>query len=61
MKIFKTYTYTWWQIALLKLAMLCIGIAIGVHWHDLFVSCYTYLFGIGLVIGIYLAYISFRA
>jgi fatty acid desaturase len=34
--IFKSYTFTWWQIGIFKLALLAFGAAIGAYWHDFF-------------------------
>lgn len=56
----RDYTLAWWQIGLLKLAMLCIGIAIGAHWQQFFAPYAIYLFGVGLILGLYIAYVSFE-
>lgn len=55
MKMFKAATYSWWQIGLLKLALLCIGIAIGAYWPAIFLPYIAVLVAIGIVLGIYLA------
>ncbi len=54
MKIFKDITYAWWQIGLLKLALLCCGIAIGANWPLFFVQYTTLLIILFLVSGLYL-------
>lgn len=36
MKIFHDYTFTWWQLALLKVSLLALGILIGSLWAGLF-------------------------
>ncbi len=36
MNLFKSYTFTWWQIGILKLALLSLGAVIGAYWHDFF-------------------------
>ncbi len=59
MKIFKQYTYSWGQIALFKLALLSLGIAIGANWPHIFIDYTIVLIMIGLMVGIYIAIISF--
>jgi len=34
--LFQSYTFTWWQIGILKLALLSLGAVIGAYWHDFF-------------------------
>ncbi|RJQ29146.1 hypothetical protein C4565_02685 [Candidatus Parcubacteria bacterium] len=60
MDIFKTRTYTWWQVALIKITLLFIGIGIGSYWAETFYPIALLLIVIGLVIGIYLAVITLR-
>lgn len=36
MHIFKSYTYTWEQLGVFKLALLSIGTIIGSLWHEFF-------------------------
>jgi len=33
---FKTYTVTWWQVGLLKVSLIALGILIGSTWHEFF-------------------------
>ncbi|MBM3506574.1 MAG: hypothetical protein FJX64_02410 [Alphaproteobacteria bacterium] len=38
MNLFRSYTFTWWQIGVLKLALLGIGVLVGAAWHELFTA-----------------------
>ena len=58
MKIFRNYTYSWWQIGLLKLALLSIGIAIGARWYEVFLPYFIALVVFGLVFGFCLLFVS---
>ena len=60
MNIFKNYTFTWWQVGILKVSVVCIGVAIGANWPEVFVQYTTALIGIAVVLGIYLVVISFK-
>lgn len=60
MKVFRNYTFGWWQMALFKVCLLAIGVAIGSYWHEIFSQCIPVLVIGGIVIGIYLAVISFK-
>jgi hypothetical protein len=60
MNIFKDYTYKWWQMALLKICMALIGIAIGAYWQKIFLSHVVILLVVGFAIGFYLVFITFR-
>ncbi len=60
MNIFKNYTYSWWQVGLLKLALLCFGIVIGAHWSDVFAPFIIYLIFLGIALAIYMGFISLR-
>lgn len=60
MKIFKTGTYTWWQVGLLKFVMLCFGIAIGSQWPELFSALLIPLLVAGFMLGIYLLVVWIR-
>jgi hypothetical protein len=60
MNIFHSTTFTWWQMALFKWAVLFIGIAIGTTWPEVFAPYVATLLIIGLVISIYLGAVWFR-
>ena len=60
MNPFKSYSFTWWQIGVFKLAMLAIGCAIGAYWHEFFGSILTVLIVIAVVTSIYIMYVSMK-
>jgi hypothetical protein len=60
MTLFKSYTYRWWQIGLFKLALLAIGIAIGAYWQEIFLPYLAVVLAVGIVLGVYIALVSFR-
>lgn len=37
-KIFRSYTFAWWQLSLLKISLLALGLAVGSTWPELFAS-----------------------
>jgi len=60
MTIFKNYTYSWWQIGLFKLALLSLGIVIGVYWKEIFSQYINVFLGIGIVLSLYIMSVSFK-
>jgi len=54
MNLFKDGTLTWWEAGILKVSVLCIGIAIGANWPQLFVQHTIFLVVLGLILGLYL-------
>lgn len=60
MKIFKSYTYTWWQIAIFKLALLSFGIMVGSYFYDFFRANLIVLIIFWIISGGYIWYISFK-
>ncbi|MFA6257875.1 MAG: hypothetical protein WC671_02600 [Candidatus Paceibacterota bacterium] len=60
MNIFKNYTYSWWQVGLLKLALFSFGLAVGAYWHEVFSQYITLLIVLGVILAIYIGFISFR-
>lgn len=60
MDIFRNYTFPWWQVGLLKLALLSLGIAIGSYCQATYLPYATALAGLGIVLGAYIAWLSFR-
>lgn len=59
MNPFRSYTYKWWQIGILKFALLFIGIIIGAHWPKFFLENLTFLIILAIIGSIYMIYISF--
>ena len=60
MNIFRNYTFTWWQAGILKASVVCIGVAIGANWPEGFAKYTTILIAIAVVLGIYIAVVSFK-
>jgi hypothetical protein len=60
MKIFKKYTYSWWQIGIFKLSLLCFGVTIGAYWQYVFLPYLPIILGGGVVLGFYVMAISLR-
>lgn len=50
----------WWQIGLLKLSVLSLGIAIGARWPEVFLPYLTHLIVITVLLGIYLLFVWFK-
>ena len=53
-------TLTWWQLGLLKLAVLVLGIAIGANWPEVFMQYTVVLVTVGLLLSIYLTVVWFK-
>ena len=60
MNPFKSYTFTWWQIGVFKLALLAIGVAIGAYWHQLFEANLVALLVVAILASAYIAYVSLK-
>jgi len=60
MSIFKSYTYTWWEIAIFKVALLSLGIILGVYWHTIFQQYLMLLAIAGALGSLYVGYVSFK-
>jgi len=60
MKLFKSYTFSWWQMGVFKLALVAIGAAIGAYWHEFFGAYLTALIVIAVIAGAYIMYVSLK-
>lgn len=58
--MFKNSSLTWWQMGILKLSLLSIGVAIGSQWAEIFLPYAAWLAGVGIVLGLYIAFAWFR-
>jgi hypothetical protein len=61
MNIFKSTRFTWYQLGLLKWAVLFIGIAIGAYWPEVFAPYVMTLLIIGILISVYLIFVWIRS
>ena len=57
---FKSYTFTWWQVAIFKLALLAVGAAIGCYWFSFFRSILALLIIIAVIAGLYILFICLK-
>lgn len=60
MNLFKSYTFSWQEIGIFKVALLAIGIIIGAYWPDFFRGNLTLLVVIALVAGAYSWYVAIK-
>lgn len=60
MKIFHDYTFTWWQIGILKLCLIAFGVAVGATWPGAFIGWVVALWLIFAVTAVYLYYIGIK-
>ncbi|MDP2650241.1 MAG: hypothetical protein Q8P16_01625 [bacterium] len=60
MNIFKSYTYTWWQIGIFKLALLSIGALAGAYWHEFFLDKKAIFIAIAIIASAYIMYVSLK-
>jgi hypothetical protein len=60
MKIFKSYTYKWWQLGIFKLALISFGIVIGSYFHAVFNDYLIILTILWVVSAGYILYISLK-
>lgn len=55
MNILKKGSLAWWQMGLLKLSVISIGITIGANWPEVFEPHTLFLVILGIVLGLYVA------
>ena len=60
MNLFQSYTFTWWQIGILKLALLSLGAVIGAYWCDFFGANLTAFIIIAIIASIVIMFISLK-
>lgn len=61
MSLFRPYTFTWRQMAIFKIGLIALGIAIGVYWYDVFAFYLEAIIALALVCSLYIAWVSFRS
>jgi hypothetical protein len=57
MTVFKDYTFAWWQLGLLTLSMVALGLAIGSTWPGVFASWRDSLLLLFVVLAFYVSYV----
>lgn len=60
MDYFRDYTFTWWQVGLLKLCMLAAGIAIGASWPQAFAGWTAAFWMIFAITAVYLMRVTWE-
>lgn len=55
MKVFKTFSLTWWQGVLFKLTMIGFGVAIGATWPELFREWIGVLVALSVMLMVYIS------
>lgn len=60
MNLFKSYTFSWQQVGVFKLALLSMGAAIGAYWYEVFIGLLPVLIVVAVVAGAYVAVIALR-
>lgn len=60
MNLFKSYSLTWWQMGILKLALLAMGAVIGAYWHEFFGANLVLLVVIAAIAGAYIMYATLK-
>ena len=58
--LFGTYTYTWWQIGLLKILLVAIGLMIGAFASGFIQSIFWPLLALSVVIYVVIMWQTFR-
>lgn len=53
MNLFKTWTFEWWEISLIKLCLISLGILLGIYFYDYLASFVSLWWAIFAVTGIY--------
>ena len=57
MNLFHSYTFTWWQVGILKLTVLCVGLAAGAYWSAFFIPLIPYLLILAIILGLCLLFV----
>jgi hypothetical protein len=58
--MFKSYTYTWWQMGIFKVALLAIGVLIGSYWSEFWNGLSTLLAIVAVITSVYVMYVSLK-
>lgn len=53
MKIFKTRTFRWWEIGLIKFCLISLGILLGLYFYDYLIGLMWLWWGLFVITSIY--------
>ncbi len=59
MNPFKSYTLKWWQVGLLKVSMLALGLVVGATWPEAFATWTVLLWILFAILAAYLIFVGF--
>ncbi len=54
MKIFRTWTFQWWEVSIIKLCLISLGILLGLYFYDYLVDLMWLWWSVFIVTSIYL-------
>jgi hypothetical protein len=60
MNFFKSYIFTWWQVGILKLALIATGVWIGAYWSEVWRGLLVPVAIIAILASLYSMYITLR-
>jgi hypothetical protein len=60
MQIFKTRSFEWWQMGLIKVCLISLGILLGLYFYDYLLEFLWLWWGLFVIIGIYFIVRFFR-
>lgn len=58
--IFRSYVFTWWQMAIFKVALIAVGIVIGAAIAEFVLGSLWWWIGLWVIPAIYLLWLSLR-
>ena len=53
MKIFRTWTFRWWEVSLIKFCLISLGILLGLYFYDYLVGLVWLWWGLFAITSIY--------
>ena len=60
MNLFKSYTYSWWQIGIFKLSLICIGVLIGSYFKEVLAPYLPLVLLVAIATALYMIGISLK-
>lgn len=60
MKLFRSYTYTWWQLAIIKLALLAVGMILGAYLSNFVLGNMWLFIAVWVVTAAYILWHSYK-